>query len=104
MKKALYIEVDKKCSIVEVETNADVRNLLNADIGDLDTIYLSDDILLFYNFNKIEEIGHMTGRVTDKDGNSNFVCGDLIAVRINGFELSSITDEDVTFIKSLLGI
>lgn len=86
----------------KVSTKEDVRNIIGSDIGDSEPIMLTENLILFYNFNKISEIGHMTGRITDKNGYPNFVCGDLVICKVDGANLDSINNEDFETIKTLL--
>lgn len=86
----------------KVSTKEDVRNIIGSDIGDSEPIMLTENLILFYNFNKISEIGHMTGRIIDKNGYPNFVCGDLVICKVDGANLDSINNEDFETIKTLL--
>lgn len=86
----------------KVKTKEDIRGIIGANIGDSEPIMLTENLILFYNFDKIKEIGHMTGRIVDKDGYPNFVCGDLVICKVDGSQLDSINDDDFETIKTLL--
>lgn len=102
MYKALKWCTDKSFTEVDVSTKEDIRSLLKASIGDAETIYLTESILLFYNFKLVSEVGHMTGKLYDKDGNLSFVCGDCIIINTDGDSIATLSDNDIDTVKEML--
>ena len=86
--------------IKKVNEKIDIRRMIGTDKGHTETIYLSDELLLFYNFEKLEELKQMTGRVVDRNNDLSFFCGDFVVVRILEDKLSNITDEDLEYVKN----
>lgn len=99
MFKVIFKDLDKDYVVKEVNEKKDIRQLVGTDGSHTEVIELRDDLLLFYNFNKLQELKQMTGRVFDKDESLTFFCGAFVVARIDGANLSSITDDDLKYVK-----